>query len=461
MSSFSVGGLSTGIDYNDLISKLIEVQRQPIHILEDKKSAYNEKITLYGTLSTKLSALKSAIDNLKTSANFYAKSVSVSDSDVLEATVSGSASTGNYSVTVTTLASEENEVHSGTAASTTVINNSGGNRVFQYTYGGTQRTLTVANGKTLEGLKNLINNDTDNPGVTATIVNDGVGATPYRLILKGEDTGATKTITIDAGTTLDGTGSTTDFRSSTFTETKTASDSDFTIDDLRIKRSSNSITDVITGMTVNLKKDGIVSSTISVTPDRDTIKEQINSFVSAYNEVADFISANTAYDTSTGKSGTLAGEGTVRNIESRLRSIISSEVSDQPDEMGILAQLGITTDSKTGRLNVNSSTLDSKLASDLDNIAALFTNSTDGIATQLYSYINAVTSSSVKGFITARESGIKSVIENIDETIKNMEYRLDKTEQDLVRRFTSLESVVSGYSNIGNFLSNVNFSVRA
>ncbi|RJQ47251.1 MAG: hypothetical protein C4538_05390 [Nitrospiraceae bacterium] len=461
MSSFTVGGISTGIDYNDLISKLIEAQRQPINILEDKKSSYNEKITQYSSLSSKLSSLKSAVDKLKSASNFYAKSASVGDSAVAEATVSNTASTSNYTLTVTTLASEENEAHSGVAASTTVVNNSGTDKAFQYTYGGTQRTLTVTNGTTLEGLRDIINADASNPGVTATIVNDGVGATPYRLIIKGNGTGAAKTITIDAGTTLDGTGSTADFRATTFTEKKTAKDADFTIDGLQIVRSSNSVTDVITGLTINLKKDGVGASTkISVTADRDTIKEQINDFVNAYNDTVDLISTNMAYDSATGESGILSGEGTARNIQNRLRSIISNTVSGQPTDMNILAQLGITTDSKTGKLNINSSTLDSKLASDLDDVATFFTNSTDGIANQLYSYINTAISS-VDGSITLRENGLKDIIENIDETIRNMEYRLDKTEQDLVRRFTSLEALVSGYTNIGNYLSSVNFSTRA
>jgi flagellar hook-associated protein 2 len=460
MSSFSVGGLSTGINYNDLISKLMEVQRQPITILENKKSSYNDKITQYNSLSSKLSTLKSVVDKLKTSTNFYSKSVSVGDSAVVEATVTNAAATGNYSITVAKLASEENETHSGVAESTSVINSSGSDKVFQYTYGGTQSNLTVESGTTLEGLRDLINYDAGNPGVTATIVNDGVGANPYRLIIKGNETGATNTVTIDAGTTLDGTDSTADFSATAFTETKTAYDADFTIDGLQIKRSSNAITDVITGMTINLKKEGEPATTVTVTADRETIKDQINSFISAYNDVVDLISSSMAYDSTTGKSGVLSGEGTSRNIQNKLRNIISSTVSGQPDDMNVLAQLGITTDSKTGKLSVNSSALDTKLASDLDDVATLFTNSTDGIGNQFYNYINTVTST-VDGSITIRESGLKSVIDNIDKTIKNMEYRLDKTEEDLVRRFTSLESLVSSYNSIGNYLSSVSFSTKA
>ncbi|MBI5098517.1 MAG: flagellar filament capping protein FliD [Nitrospirae bacterium] len=452
MSSFTVGGLSTGIDYNDLISKLIEAKSQPIKILEKKKTSYNNKITQYNSISSKLSSLKSAVEKLKTSSNFYAKSVSAGDSTVLEATVTSSAGIGNYSITVKSLASEEQEVHSGVTTSTTIINNSGSDKVFQYTYAGTQRSLTVADGTTLEGLRNLINDDTGNPGVTATVVNDGVGAAPYRMIIKGNGSGAANTITVDAGTTLDGTGSTTDFRSTAFTEKKTAADADFTVDGLQIKRSTNSITDVISGMTINLKKDGDVSSKVTVTADRDAIKKQLNDFVTAYNDVVDLISTNTAYDSTTKTSGVLSGEGTARNIKNQLRSIISGTVSSQPADMNILSQLGITTNSKTGKLDVNSSTLETKLSSDLTDVATLFTTSTNGIANQIYTYITNVTST-VDGSVTLRGKGLQDLIKDIDDTVKSMQYRLDKEQQDLVRKFTALESLVSGYNTVGNYLS--------
>jgi len=454
MSSFTVGGLSTGIDYNSLISKLIEAKSQPIKLLQTKKTSYNDKITKYNSLSSKLSSLKSAAEKLKTSSSFYAKAVSVSDSTVLESTVTSSAAIGNYSVTVTSLASEEQEVHSGVTASTTVINNSGNSQVFQYTYGGTQRTLTVADGNTLEGLRDLINNDTSNPGVTATIVNDGVGVAPYRLIIKGNDTGAAKTITVDAGTTLDGTGSTVDFSAATFTQKKTAADADITIDGLQIKRSSNAITDVISGMTINLKKDGDVSSKITVTADRDAIKKQINDFVTAYNDVIEVISSNTSYDANTKVRGVFLGERTASSIQNTLRNIISSTVSGQPDDMNILAQLGITTNSKTGKLDVNTSTLETKLSSDLDDVATFFTTATTGIANQIYTSITNITSS-VDGSITLRAKGLQDLITDIDDTVKNMQYRLDKEESDLVRKFTALEALVSGYNTIGNFLNRI------
>ncbi len=456
MSSFTVGGLSTGIDYNDLISKLMEVKRQPIKILENKKTTYNDQISSYSKLTSKLSDLKSAADKLKFSYNFYVKTASVNDATVLDATATGTASIGNYSVSVTTLASEEKEAHSGTGltASSDVVNNSGSNKVFQYTYAGIQRTLTVANGTSLDGLKNLINGDTGNPGVNSTIVNDG---TNYRLIITGNVTGAAKTITIDAGTTLDGTGGTVNFTAATFTQIKTAANANFTVDGLQLSRSSNSVSDVITGVTMNLKK-AASSATVTVAADKDSIKKQIENFVSAYNDVMTFVSENTAYDSTTKISGILSGEGTARSVQNRIRDLATSSVSGLSGSLRSLAEIGITTNYKTGNLVINSSTLDTKLGSSLDNVADIFKDSSNGIANKIYNYIGNITNT-IDGSITLRKKGLTNIIKNITDTVTNMEFRIEKSKEDMVRQFTALEKLVGNYKTIGNYLTG--FSTRA
>ena len=453
MSSFNVSGLSTGVDYNDLIEKLIEVKRGPIKILESKKTDYSDKVTSYSDLSSKLSTLKSAVDNLKTERNFYVKNASVDDTTKLDASASGSAAIGNYTVEITTLASEEKEAHAGLAASSSVVNSSGSDKVFSYTYGSTTTSVTVADGTTLDQLKALINNDTNNPGVTATIVNDGVGGDNYRLMLTGNETGEDNTIAIDdTNTTLDGTGGTENFESTAFTQTKQAADADFKVDGLQINRSSNSISDVIEGVTINLKQ-AASTGVISVTADSDGIKEQINTFVTAYNDIMDFLATNMDYDEATGISGILSGESTARNVQTQLRSMISGTVSGLSGDLSVLAQVGITTDYKTGNLVVDDTTLDDMLASNLDDIADLFTDNTNGIATKVYDYISNITST-VDGALSLREKGLNSIIDNITDTITRMEYRLDKTEDDLVRKFTSLEMLVSNFNTIGAYLTN-------
>lgn len=456
MSIISSTGLLTGIDYESLISGILQLERQPIKRLENRKSDYNTKVSIYNQLSSKLSALKSAVDKLRTTSKFYAKTISVSDSTILSATTSNSAAIGNYTVGIHSvagkiqLATEEKEVHSGVASSTSVINSSGSDKVFQYTYAGTQRNITVTHGTTLEGLRDLINNDTSNPGVTASIFYDGSN---YRLSLTGNNTGATKTITIDAGTTLNGTDSTIDFRSSTFTQAKTAQDAKLSVDGVDITSSSNTISDVISGVTFTLKKESTSSVTISITNDTDTISQNIQAFVTAYNDVISYVSTNSTYDTTAHKGGALYAESTSKTILNKLRSIITSRVTGSPEDMRTLAQLGVSTN-RDGTITLNTITLNSKLASDLADIAKLFTDSSSGIAVQLYDYIDDDVTDSIDGSITIRINGLNDSIRDISADITDLEAKVDRIEESLRKQFALLESLLGGITAQGTFLTN-------
>ncbi len=448
MSVIASVGLSSGINYDQLITNLLNIQRQPLYRLQNKQAAYNDKISVYNELSAKLSTFKTAANTLRSESSFYVKTSSVSDTNVFEATVSNSAATGNYSVSITALASGEKEVHSGVASSTTVVNDSGTDQSFQYTYAGTQRTLTVADGTTLEGLRDLINNDAGNPGTTATILYDG---SSYRLVLTGDDTGSTNTITIDSGTTIDGVNTTVDLTSTTFSETRTASDASFSVDGVSMTRSSNTVTDAMTGVTLTLKNAG--SATLSVTNDTDTISQNVQSFVDAYNDIVSYVSENSTYSASTHAGDPLFGESTSRHILSRLSNIITSRVSGLPEDLRALSQVGVSTN-RDGTLSLDTTTLNGKLSSDLGGVENLFTDSTSGIAIQVYNYIDDATDS-IDGAVTIRIDGLESLVGDVSDDILDLEAKLSRTEENLRRQFSALESLLSGLTSQGTFLTNL------
>lgn len=456
MATFSVGGLSSGIDFNDIISKLLEIERRPINLLKSKQTSYNDRITAYTDLATKVSALKTAVDALRTTANFYAKKASVSDTTILDASATNSAAAGSYTIAAHStagkiqLAQVEQKSHTaGTAALTTSVNSSGSSKVFQYTYASTQRSLTVADGTTLEGLRDIINSDSSNPGVTATIIYDG---SVYKLALTGKDSGSTKTISIDSGTTLDGTSSTVNFTSSAFTTNQSAQDAKLRINGIDITSSSNVVSGVITGLTITLKKESTSSVTVAVTNDTDSIKKKIEDFVKAYNDVLNFISSKSTWDSTTKKGGPLLGEATARDVVRRLKGMIISTVSAASSDVDSLTEIGITTNSKDGTLSINSTTLSDKLSSKIDDVAKLFATDDTGIANQIWDYADTVTKTG-DGSLTIRKSGIQTVVNDIANNIRTLETRLNKTEEDLKKRFTALESLLSGLTSQGAFLS--------
>jgi flagellar hook-associated protein 2 len=381
-------GLGSGIDSNSIIEKLVEVESRQITRLEAWRDEWTAKIAALEELETKLKDLRTTTAAMNTLAKFAAKTASVSNSSVLSATASASATAGTHQVLVNQLAQNEMEVHQGLAASDTVVNSSGANQVFAFSYaGGAAVSITVADGTTLTQLAALINSSGANPGVTASVLDMGAGYTTdrYRLILTGNDTGSSNTITIDDGlTTLDGTGGTVDFTSTTFTETQTAQNAQVRLNGYPpsgwIERSSNTISDLISGVTLSLLSTSASAVQVTVTEDTATMQEQITDLVTSYNEVVAYIREQTAYDAVTGQAGVLFGNYGVQIMKGQLSAIATGNApgfQDPEDPYINLAMIGITTDADEtsdtfGQLLIDETILSAALSADPAGVAGLF-----------------------------------------------------------------------------------------
>lgn len=280
------------------------------------------------------------------------------------------------------LAKAETDIHTGVAASTTVINDSGSDKVFAYRYaGGDTVTVTVADDTTLAGLVNLINSDSSNPGVTASVLNDGLdNDTSYHLVLTGDDTGKANYIMIDdVATTLDGTDSTTNFESSTFTESQAAENAQLKINDYGIERASNTITDVVEGVTFSLKDTG--TATVTVDWNVTTIKQNIAQLVSSHNFVIDYIKNQTEYDEDTEEAGVMIGNYSFLIVKNRLNDILYTPIpglADGIDTYTTLAEIGIKTDPHdVGKWKIDDTVLSQAMVNDLQAVKRLFILNTD------------------------------------------------------------------------------------
>ncbi|MFW6119096.1 MAG: flagellar filament capping protein FliD [Planctomycetota bacterium] len=207
MGSINFSGVGSGIDWDLIIQQQIQSRSaQVIEPIQKWKSSWEAKLTAFDGLTAKLQDLQSAAGDMDTPTELRSYTAQSSSESVVEASASGSATPGNYSLEINQLADAEVEIHSGVDHATTVVNNSGASQQFVYTYAGDSVTVQVPTGTTLSDLVDLINSDSGNPGVTASILDDGSGSgTSHHLVLRGNDTGADYTITIDAGgTTLSG-----------------------------------------------------------------------------------------------------------------------------------------------------------------------------------------------------------------------------------------------------------------
>ncbi len=446
MSVISSVGLTSGIDYESLINGLLELERQPITRLEEKQQDYNTTISAYGTLSSKVSALKDAVDNLRTASNFFVKTGTVSDEAVLDVSVTNSADTGNYDINITQLAQAHKITHTTGVADrdTTTVLRAG--KKFEFTINGESQSITATSDMTLEDLASAINDltYTGDVEVEATIVNTGTTSSPsYKMILSSNTTGAAYGITVTKDDSI------LDMKKNPV-ELKAAQDAIFTVDNLSITRSSNTVSDVLDGVTFTLKQES-ASATITVEDDTGSITENIQAFVDAYNDIVNYISTNSTYDTETHEGGPLYAESTPKNIISHLRSIITSRVTGLPEDLRALSQIGVSTN-RDGTLTLNTSTLSEKLSTDLEGVADIFTDSTNGIAVRIYDYTDDVTDT-VDGSIQIRVDGLQSTVADISDEITDLEERLDRIEADLRRQFAALEAMLTGFSAQSSFLS--------
>jgi len=279
---------------------------------------------------------------------------------------------------------------------TQTVNASGADKVFQYQYGsGDNISVTVATGATLEQLRDLINNDATNPGVRASILDDGgTGSAAMHLVLSGEDLGKDYTITLKtaAGTTLDGTTDTEDFTNGggVFTETMTAQNAQLRVDGYPaaswIERATNHVTDVIEGVTMDLGSAG--SITLTVSTDTSATLEKIEAFKDAFNNVRTAIREATLYNAETGEAGSLLGNYAVQIIQSKLNNLIAGTAPgfQDPDDTYVnLQQLGFATDvtqgSETeGLLLLDTTILTEALNSNPDAVTDVFSAYFEGLS---------------------------------------------------------------------------------
>lgn len=394
-------GLGSGTDFDTLIEKLVQIERTHINRLESWKSEWSAKVDAFQVLNTKLLTLKTTAEGMDTMDEFLIKAATSSDSTVLTATADSGADVSSHTVEVNQLATNDIWIGQTSYSSETAAVTTTGAKVFQYDYdGSTDIAVDIPDNTTLEGLVNIINSDPDNPGVRASILK--VADSDYRLQIRGLDLGADYQFSIDdAQTTLSGAAT------ADFIETQTASNSQFKINGFPtaagewISRSSNTISDVLEGLTLNLKDTGTATITLNV--DNEAVKESVRTFVTQVNEVRVTIKQLTEFDDVTEEGSILTGNYGVQLISSKLKNIIATKGTGfdyTDDTYSVLGQLGITTDADEGsptmgQLLLDEEKLDDALTSNPEAVAELFAanfiGETDSSDFRYYSHISTVT----------------------------------------------------------------------
>jgi flagellar hook-associated protein 2 len=360
-SSFSISGLASGLDWSSMITQLVEVQKKPITLLETSKTTLSNKKSAWDTVNTKLTSLKTAaaalsarddFDVFKPSATVTGTSKAVED--ILSFAVGTNASEGSYEITVNKLATAQKLVSTNFSSQTTALGISGNVTI-------NDRELTVAATDTLSDIQKKINamNSGDNPAdVTASIIS--VSSGEYRLTLTSKNTG------VEGMSITDGTGAL------GLTQLVEGQDAEIVVDGYTITRSKNQISDVISGVTLNLvSEDEGATVTLNVGRDYDGIKEKIQDFVDSYNDLMKYIATQNTSSADGKTTGTLFADSSLQSIKSSLRGAVLSTVSGADSTLNRLSSIGISVD-KTGQLSIDDDTLDGYLETNFNDVVNIF-----------------------------------------------------------------------------------------
>jgi len=440
MAGITIDGLVSGLQTGDIIQKLMEMERLPIKRMEEKKKAYQEKITLLQGLGEKLSTLKLVVDNLRTSSLYRSRTATSSNENVLKATAQPGAPTGRYTLQVEQVALAHQLSSNAVSDPTGRVFGTG--TITVQVGSGTPVTVNITDtNNSLEGIRNAINN-TGLP-LSATVVG---GEGEYRLVLLSRDTGEAGEINI----TVNLSGGTETLGFSTIQPPQNARVLLGTSSPLTFEFSSNTVNTLLPGITLNLLASSSTPVIVEVAEDTALLKEQIQRFVESYNEVITTIKNFTYYDPDTREKGPFLGNVNLSIIRSQMERVISSAVSGVPQEVNSLAMLGVKL-SKTGFLQVEDpQALERKLSTNLTGIERLLTQ---GVARNLSETIRNATSYG-SGVLWVEQNMYRNLTKDIDERIASLEQAMALREKRLWRQFTSLETYLSNMKSQSTWLAN-------
>ncbi|HJV88521.1 MAG TPA: flagellar filament capping protein FliD [Noviherbaspirillum sp.] len=414
MATISSPGIGSNLDVNGIVAKLMSVDSQPLTVLQKKEASYQAKLSAYGTLKGALSSFQNAVTSLASPSTFQTLNAISSDSSVFTASASSSAVAGNYSVSVGTLAQAQSLSSAaqssttssiGTGTSTTLTFQFGtisGGTLTNGVYAGasfsqdaTQATGTVvidSTNNSLQGIRDAIN--AAHIGVTASIVNDGNATSPYHLVLASSNTGLSKSMKItssggDASITnllgYDPTGT------QNLTQATAAQNASLTVNGISITSASNTVTDAISGVTLNLAKANS-SANLALSNNTSAVTTAVIGFVGAYNDLNSTLDKLTSYDATTKTGGLLLGDSATQAIQTRLRSTLGAALSGLGNNtITNLSQIGVAYQ-KDGSLTVDNAKLQSALSSNFGDFAQLFSaygKTTDSLVSYVSSGSNS------------------------------------------------------------------------
>lgn len=467
--AISSAGIGSGLDVSSIVTQLMSIEKQPLTQLQTKATSLQTKLSGYGSVKAALSGLQDAAAKLLDTSSWKAKTFSSNNASA----VTGSATTGalatSFGLKINDLAQVQSARSAGIATGSQI--GSAGRLDIQlgewsgsnFTAGsGSSVSVNVSATDTLTDIATKINSA--GSGVTAVVVKSG---TNDQLLLRGNTTGAASGFQVksfDGGGTAITDGTTGvgklayDFSSSSsafygMTQTQAAQDANIEIDGIAVVSASNTVSNAVPGVTLDLLAKTTTAATITVGDDTASIKSKIEAFQTAYNKVATTLSDLTKYDTATKKAGTLQGDSTAVGLQSVLRSMLGAN-GPTGTSFSRLSDIGLEMQ-RDGTLSVNST----KMATALKNLPDLNTfftastgsSATDGMAKRINTFIQQA--NGVDGNVSGRSSALQAAITRNSKDQDAMNVRLTQRQASLYAQYNALDTKMGTLSSMSSFIT--------
>ncbi len=450
MGSVITSGIGSGLDIQGLVSQLVAAEGAPQTVrLNRQEAALQGKLSALGSLRSALAEFQTALESLKDLDTFRGRTVTLSNADFVSVAASSNAAPGRFSLEVEQLASSQRLASSAFADQDSVV----GTGTLTITVGGASFAVEIdANNSTLAGIRDAVNNATDNTGVVANVINAVDGS---RLVLSATETGVANSLTV---TEADGDGGLLtlvydpDNAITNLTEIDPAQDARVLIEGFAVEGSSNTLSGAVDGLDIVLLAQNAPGDETDVTVgfDRAGATASIEALVDSYNALVDAVAGLTSFDVETETAGPLLGDITVRNLTVRLRRELGAAAVGLSGPFSSLIDLGVTAE-LDGKLAIDSDKLDAALDQDFDAIGTLFSATEVGIAARLDALVDPYLASG--GLLDTRTDGLNASIKDIGDRRESLDERLAAVEARLFDQFNALDTLLAQLQSTSNFLT--------
>lgn len=444
-------GVGSGLDVFKLAQDLTDVEKVPKkESIESDITATEASISGYGLVSFQVGQLQKAFEKLNDADELATSTGSSSNTSAISLTsLDGAAATGAYDITVTRLAQEQRMISDEYTATTTTLNSSAFDISIAVGSSTITTTAVTVSTPTPAGVVSAIN--AASTGVTASLVDTGIGGTNYRIILTGP-TGSEGAFTMtstpdlgfgDSGNTL-----------------QAAQDSIINFDGLTVTRSSNEISDVIAGATISLTETTSTAVRLNIVSDRTTLKTNLENVVTAYNDLNTLFTELTAEGSEAELGGALADDTSlVRYLKSQIRTALFADSSTTSGSVSALRDLGVSID-KTGNLTLNETTYDAVVASSYDDVVMmlsantsdqnLFGTESKGLSQDIATILEDFSDST--GVLTTRTSNAEGSLQDYKDELVKLEARMEGVYQRYLTQFSAMESLIASMDTTKDYL---------